>query len=210
MKLSIVIPVLDSHEIVRRQVYYWNGIVRENCEIILIDDGSNPAINGAILYIIRIPMKIFRTHDTSPWSEHMATNLGTSKAEGEYIFKTDIDHIITPEALDEAMNLDKDILLRFKRKEAKLDKRGNIIDIGKERKPHSNTHVLKKSTFENIGGYNEYGRGVGCGGSYDFRCRLGLHGIKEVMSENYVYAWPNSPITPTEDQHLFHSLRKTL
>jgi glycosyltransferase involved in cell wall biosynthesis len=208
MKLSIVIPVLDSHEVVKRQVLYWNTIPTDNCEIILVDDGSNPPIQ--IMWHIYIPIFIFRTHDTSPWSEHMATNLGISKARGEYIFKTDIDHIIPPESLDEALAYNGTALLRFKRKEAKINIRGEISDIGKERKPHSNTHVLKKSTFEKIGGYNEYGRGVGCGGSYDFRCRLGLHGIKEVMSENYVYVWPNSPITPTEDQHLFHNLRKTL
>jgi glycosyltransferase involved in cell wall biosynthesis len=200
MKLSIVIPVLDSHEVVRRQVLYWARIKPEGCELIIVDDGSNPPIEQASLY----------TDDKSPWSEHMATNLGISKARGEYIFKTDIDHIITKEALNEALNLDKDILLRFRRREGKLDGAGMLYDISKERKPHSNTHVLKKSTFERIGGYNEYGRGVGCGGSYDFRCRLGLHGIKEVMSKNYVYVWPNSPITPTEDQHLFHGLRKTL
>jgi hypothetical protein len=201
MKLSIVIPVLDSHEIVRRQRIYWKRLlVMGGAEVILVDDGSDPPIEDAQIY----------TTDKSAWTEHMATNLAVEMARGEYIFKTDIDHILSIEAISEALKLDEDILLRFKRKEAKLDDRGQVVEIGRERKPHSNTHVLKKSTFEKIGGYNEYGRGVGCGGSYDFRCRLGLHGIKEVMSENYVYAWPNSPITPTEDQHLFHSLRKTL
>jgi hypothetical protein len=140
----------------------------------------------------------------------MATNIGMKAARGEYIFKTDIDHIIGRKAFDEAMGLDENILLRFSRKQGKLDKDGLLVDLELPAKPHSNTHVVRKRTIDCIGGYNEYGRGIGCGGSYDFRCRLAMYGIKEIVSDNYVYVWPNSPITPTEDQHLFHNLRKTL
>jgi hypothetical protein len=46
MKLSIVIPVLDSHEIVRRQALYLGWLVGFDAEVILVDDGSNPPIEG--------------------------------------------------------------------------------------------------------------------------------------------------------------------
>ena len=162
MKLSIVIPVLDSHEIVKRQARYLSRYSNTKMEIIFIDDGSSPPLDNNLLE--KCGIRLLRTNDFSSWSEHMATNIGVQDAVGEYIFKTDIDHIITREALAEALNIEDDILLRFRRKPAKLNILSEILDIGKEIKPHSNTHVLKKSTFEQLGGYNEYGRGYGCGG----------------------------------------------
>jgi glycosyltransferase involved in cell wall biosynthesis len=209
MKLSIVIPVLDSHEIVRRQSRYWNTIFQKDCEIILVDDGSSPPIQ--ILWAANIPIKIFQTYDPSPWSEHMATNLGIEKAQGEYILKTDIDHIISKEVFDIGMRFDNpSVQMFFKRKEGKLDEHGNLIDLGVERKVHANSFIVKREWLIKAGGYNEYGEGYGTGGSYDLWKRLKQFGVVECVSNKYMYVWPNSPITPMEDQHLFHNLRKTL
>ena len=214
MKLSIVIPVLDSHEVVRRQCSYWNRLISEyfgQVEIILVDDGSEPPLTtipiiGPMPFIKSIP-----TNDKSPWSEHMATNIGVEQAKGEYILKTDIDHIITKEVLDIAMRFDNDnVMMFFKRKEGKLDEKGNLIDLGTERTTHANTFILNRERFLEVGGYNEYGEGYGPGGSYDLMKRLLQFGVGTCVSNKCVYVWPNSPITPTEDQHLFHNLRKTL
>lgn len=209
MKLSIVIPVLDSHEIVRRQAIYLGNLLFQlrYIEVILVDDGSDPPIDGKF----PLNFKIIKTNDKSSWSEHMATNIGVSKARGEYIFKTDIDHIITEGALDFAMRYDKpNLMIFFKRKEGKLDDKGNLIDLNIPRKPHSNTFVIKREHFLGVGGYNEYGKGIDCGGSYDLKKRLKRYGIGEGISNKIIYVWPNSPIIPTEDQYLFHNLRKTL
>ncbi len=40
MRLSIIIPVLNSHEIVRRQALHWEKLnLPDNIEIIIVDDG---------------------------------------------------------------------------------------------------------------------------------------------------------------------------
>ena len=45
MKLSIVIPCLDSHEVLRRQLIHFERMaLPEDTELILVDDGSNPPI----------------------------------------------------------------------------------------------------------------------------------------------------------------------
>ena len=47
MKLSIVVAVLDSHAIVRRQYYYFQRMgLPESVELILVDDGSNPPLTN--------------------------------------------------------------------------------------------------------------------------------------------------------------------
>jgi len=44
MKISIVIPVLNSHEILRRQLIHMERFVQDDTEIIIVDDGSQPAV----------------------------------------------------------------------------------------------------------------------------------------------------------------------
>jgi hypothetical protein len=207
--------VLQSYEIVKRQILYLDRFFPDNAELILVDDGSDPPImkflTNRLNDINVMWLKFFCTHDASSWSEHMATNLGIREAAGEYILKTDIDHIITREVLDIAMRFDnKNLMMFFNRKEGKLDEGGNLVDLGTERTVHGNTFILKRDWFLKVGGYNEYGEGYDTGGSYDLMKRLQQFGVGICVSNKYVYVWPNSPVTPTEDQHLFHNLRKTL
>ena len=209
IRLSIVIPVLDSHEIVRRQTMYWYKMKSRGIEMILIDDGSDPPLQLNPLF------KVICTGDKSPWSEHMATNFGIQNAQGEYILKTDIDHILSERVIKEALKFEGDCLRYRNRSEAMLNENGEIICTDIIRKPHSNTFIMKKSVFDMLGGYNEYGKGYDAGGSIDLWYRYLIYvnadKIKDIeWSKEFIYVWPNSPINPTEDQHLFHNLRKTL
>ena len=45
MKLSIIIPVLNSHEIVRRQIEHFKKMdLPDDIELIIVDDGSDPPL----------------------------------------------------------------------------------------------------------------------------------------------------------------------
>ena len=45
IKLSIIIPVLNSHEIVRRQVEHFKRMdLSDDVELIIVDDGSDPPL----------------------------------------------------------------------------------------------------------------------------------------------------------------------
>ena len=45
VKLSLIIAILDSHEIVRRYMLYLRNLnLPDNIEIIFVDDGSYPAL----------------------------------------------------------------------------------------------------------------------------------------------------------------------
>jgi len=47
MKLSIIIPVLNSHEIVRRQIEHFRKMdLSDDVELIIIDDGSDPPLES--------------------------------------------------------------------------------------------------------------------------------------------------------------------
>jgi len=45
IKLSIIIPVLNSHEIVRRQIEHFKKMdLPDDIELIIVDDGSDPPL----------------------------------------------------------------------------------------------------------------------------------------------------------------------
>jgi len=45
IKLSIIIPVLNSHEIVRRQIKHFKKMdLPDDVELIIVDDGSDPPL----------------------------------------------------------------------------------------------------------------------------------------------------------------------
>lgn len=154
MKLSIIISVYESYEIVRRQLLYLNSL-NLPIEIIIVDDGSNPPIEGAS----------YRTDSKLAWTQGLARNLGASKATGEYLFMTDIDHILSREAIEDALNFTGNKMI-FRRQIGILDENGGLTqdrevlkDWGYEKENldasvHGNTFVMKKTIFEELGGYS--------------------------------------------------------
>ena len=124
MKLSIIIPVLNSHEILRRLFLYFEKIgIPDDTEIIIVDDGSDPPLRyepkdfteildeknlsctdegsfEAISEYKELPVKIIYTNDKRPWTWALARNRGAKEAQGEYLLMFDVDHIITRETID--------------------------------------------------------------------------------------------------------------
>lgn len=170
VKVSIVIAILNSHKIVVRQIRHFKQMnLSDDVEIIFIDDGSNPPLAYETCGLRNF--YVYYTNDKRPWTQPLARNLGASKARGEYVFFTDIDHIITKEAIDDILRFNGDKIV-FPRYFGILDRRGNIIsdvksmlDFGldpiriKGKRAmsggfHGNTYAIRKSIFDVIGGYD--------------------------------------------------------
>lgn len=170
MRISIVIAVLNSQEIVRRQLLHFSKMdLPKDIEFVFVDDGSDPEINfGA-----DVPnMSVIRTLDKRPWTQGIARNLGAKNATGEYLLFTDIDHILSKEAIMDAYNYggDKMIFPRYfgvlledgtlSQDLDVLEKYGLDPMVAKSKRGlyasvHGNTYSIKRSTFNEIGGYDE-------------------------------------------------------
>ncbi len=170
MKISIVINILNSHEIVRRQILHFKKMnLPDDVEIIFVDDGSTPPLwfpdNGLRNF------QIHATNDKRPWTCGLARNAGARLAKGEYLFMTDIDHIISRETIDAILSFKEDKMV-FQRHIAILDENGDIVQdrkvllnfgYNKERllrrglvtTGHGNTFAIRKTIFDEIGGYDE-------------------------------------------------------
>lgn len=113
---SFVMAVLESYTMAARQVRWLAKILPPNWELIFVDDGSVPEIpipSGCP------PMfTLLRTREVrqpGEWTQHEAINWGVETARGEYIVKSDVDHIFTPAAIAAADSFAGDMML-FERK----------------------------------------------------------------------------------------------
>ena len=226
-KVSIIIPVFKSYGIVRRQLLYFKKLnLPETVEIIIMDDGSDPPIKRNANVIKNC--NIYPTGDTRPWTIGCARNLGAKIADGEYLFFTDIDHILTREAIDAVLDFSGDIM-RFPRTFAVLDNRGNIsIDEqmlfkyglekswfkrrGRKTVFHVSTFAVKKTIFRKMGGFNPAQCGIGypsredryIDGAYNKQRRAGA--CAPAVWGPEVHVFPRSNRNP---MGLFHDLERT-
>ena len=165
MKCSIILPVLDSHEIFRRQMVRFEKIMPADFELIVLDDGSDIPLQ----YDRRVPFRfrLLHTNDKRPWTNDLARNTGAGVASGEYLLMTDVDHVLTPETLDLVQRFHGD-MLKFHRQVAALDEHGEVRNIREALYPHPNTFAIRKSLFEGMGGYTPQYLGYG---AHDSRFR---------------------------------------
>lgn len=174
MKLSIIVAVLNSHEVVRRQILHYDRLgLPDNVEVVFMDDGSHPPLScwNLLTGVFGSRVKIVPTHDYRPWTWAVARNSGAKIARGEYLLMTDIDYIIPKEALEAALAFNGD-KMRFKREFGVLDEQGQISQdpevlktygLSEERiksrglrlPPHPNNFVMRKDLFWELGGYLE-------------------------------------------------------
>lgn len=170
MRLSIIVPFLNSHEIVRRQILWFRKMeLPDDVEILFMDDGSDPplSMNG-----VHVPnMRIIPTNDFRPWTSSIARNTGAKLAKGAYFLMTDGDYIVPKAAILQAREFTGD-KMRFRREFGVLDEDGHftqnhsvlmawglpiqrIREKGTKMPPHPNNFCMRREVFFMMGGYDE-------------------------------------------------------
>lgn len=233
MQLSIIVPVLNSHEIVRRQLLHYKAMnLPDDVEIIFMDDGSNPPIIDSIGVK---NLRIVPTNDTREWTWAVARNSGAKIAQGKYFLMTDLDYILPRNAIEDARNFTGD-KMRFKRQFGVLLEDGSftqdlevlkqyglsqdrINDRGVHLPPHPNNFVMKKEVYWAMGGYvedrigNPYPQGEDRKFKRDWVKAVEQGKFKDHDHRPTIYMFPNGQFCGDVDYNpfnLFHNLsRKT-
>jgi glycosyltransferase involved in cell wall biosynthesis len=166
MRISIVIAVLNSHEIFRRQLLHFEKLnLPDDIEFIFVDDGSDPILSLGNSGLKNVTL--FQTNDKQPWTQPIARNKGADLARGEYLICTDIDHILSRDLIMTVYENTVYDIIRFKREVGVLDESGSFIQdmdellrwgykpkasgvvrIG----PHGNSYAIRKELFIKFGG----------------------------------------------------------
>lgn len=164
MRLSIIVPVLNSHEVVRRQLLHFSRMgLTADTELIIVDDGSDPPLTNTS----DLPVHIIRTNDKRPWTWALARNAGARVATGEYLLMFDVDHIVPAPAIrflreqtyqkvqfvrefgvlteDGKLTQDRDVLADY----------GLPLEKGLSLGPLPNNFAIRRDLFWELGGYRE-------------------------------------------------------
>lgn len=239
MKLSIIIAFYNSHGAVARQVKYFAAMnLPDDIEFIFVDDGSNPPHKLEDYHLLK-NLQIHYTNDKRPWTQGLARNAGAQIAKGEYLLMTDIDHILSYEAImdsyhftgnkmifprffavlleDGTLSQDTDVLINFGLDPAKIaSKRGLYASV------HGNTFCLKKETFIELGMYDPkhctYGHHAGSRQGEDgvlnhrwnhWAAKRGI--VSSLGSKTYIFPIGRFHVKEDPNPHgLFHDLSQAL
>lgn len=176
MRLSIVIAVLDSPEVVRRQCLHFAAMpLPDDVELVLVDDGSTHALT--LPDVTPKNCGIYRHDIPAAWTQPAARNYGVRHASGEYLICTDIDHIVTRELIDTVLRGEYD-WIKFRREVAVLDEQGKIVQTeesilsygfeperlrrrGFRIAPHTNSFAIRRQLYLAVGGVSEHRVGSG-------------------------------------------------
>lgn len=234
MKLSIVISFFESYKAVSRQVKYFAKMDLPNdIEFIFVDDGSKPS---HLIEEYKLKnLTLVHTFDYRQWTQGLARNFGIEFASGKYILTTDIDHILSKEAIMASYRFEGDKMI-FPRFFGVLTRSGNLtqkfstlLNYGLNPESvtpkrglycsyHGNTWTMKKSTFMELGMYDPahclYGHHAPsrCGEdghlNHKWNRRAAALGIKPVVGPK-IFMFPNGRYNIDKNPNpkgLFHTL----
>jgi hypothetical protein len=219
-QLSLIVAVLESYEVVRRQLLHLGRVLTPECELIVVDDGSAPSLRATCDGVPKsYAFRLHCTNDRRPWTQPRARNIGATLAAAPKLLLFDIDHILTAEVIALALGYAGD-KLHWVRRPGVLDEEGKLVTdreallahgmTDETPSVHANSFMIRKEMFERLGGYSERFCGRYGGDDIDFNrryeqlCQAGLARPAEVQGEGFYYP------DPAFDRALFHSLRREL
>jgi hypothetical protein len=136
-----------------------------NLRVIIVDDGSpqHPAASPAGK--LRFFLRIYRMGVDVRWNQDACRNVGVRHADTDWIFLTDMDHLVPEKVWRFAMRpiSGEDVAWTFERVD--------YPSLNPNPKHHPNTWFMRRSFYEKVGGYDERFAGL-YGTDGDFATRL--------------------------------------
>jgi hypothetical protein len=154
--LTLIMPYYDNPSMLEEQQRYWMKYpeeLRARLHVVIVDDCSPrwPALPHVVQPMEQLGLASFRLYRTQVdvrWNWLFCRNLGVSEATTDWVFMTDIDHVMPGKTL--ARLLDATLDSRKAYRMSRVD----APDLTPY-KPHPNTWLMTRMLFDRIGGYDE-------------------------------------------------------
>jgi len=160
MKVTLLYTYYEAPLMLEKQIEYWMQYSVESLytvDIVVVDDGSsmNPASDIMTKLIPGgFPITLYRIKEDIPQNTVGARNLGFAKALYDWVFNLDIDHVLNRENVNDLADLVNSGSLCgscYHIPKRKLVTDNSFKDIFS----HSDSFLIKKDKFWEIGGYDE-------------------------------------------------------
>jgi len=164
-------PLMLAHQL--SVIESYSPQVRNQLELIIVDDCS--PVHPLIPRKLNVSARFFRTKVDVQWNWQFCRNLAAGAASGEFLFMTDLDHVIPEKTLVELLECwaSQDCIYRFTRVQH---------PTMKPNRPHKNTWFMAKKKFIEIGGHDERFAGT-YGNDDEILDRMDLSKIKMLNLE---------------------------
>lgn len=192
--LTLIMPYYDNPTMLEEQQSQWAKYppeLRARLHVILVDDGSPrwpalPAVRQPVEALGLASFRLYRCLVDVRWNWLFCRNLGVSEASTDWIFMTDIDHVMPTKTLGRLLEekLDPEKAYRMSRVDAP-DKTPY--------KPHPNTWLMTRALFDKIGGYDERFSGF-YGTDGEFRNRVRDNSSDIVILPHVMVRYPREVI----------------
>jgi hypothetical protein len=173
-KVTITMPYYEAPGMLRKQLEYWRQYpswAKEYLELIVVDDGSpnHPAFDVFMeAPLPDFPVNLFRIEEDIPWNHGGARNLAFDQMAGGWAVLTDIDHVMPLESVCSLLTMP--LLENIVYIPARYRVLGPIER--QEIHRHSDSFILTREKFWEVGGYDEDFSGYWNGVSGPFRKAL--------------------------------------
>ena len=173
-RLTIAMPYYNAPEMLLKQLEYWYQYptwVTESVSVIIVDDGSleYPAQSVFDKHSLpAFPLSLYRIEEDIPWNHGGARNLAFTQMQEGWALLTDLDHVLPLESVCSLLTKH----LRTQNVYIPSRYRINGILDWEEIEPHSDSFILTKEMFWQVGGFDEDFSGYWNGMSHLFRKHL--------------------------------------
>ena len=165
---SMIIACLKSYEMAHRHIRWLAQVLPDNWELIFVDDGSEPPIEIPVARPKNFTLlRTYEKRALGEWTQKLAINRGVALARGEWLVKTDIDHVFTRRAVEIADAFRGDAQV-FRRRLGYLSEALTLADVPGESlySTVDDIWVCRISLFRELGGYAPHAlRRYGGGGN---------------------------------------------
>lgn len=150
-RLTLIYPYYENPRMLAHQVSVWGAYdddVKEHLHIFLIDDASprNPAL--PIVSGLDAQFRLYRVKQDIRWNHPGARNLGFREAQPGWTLATDMDHVLPNAEVRKLLERDWDPACFYRPARVKMP---DLVPVN----PHQNTLMVQRSTFLEVGGYDE-------------------------------------------------------